>query len=170
MAHHITHGEARQAGRGQDGGLRVLQDHTAMAAHMECCCDRHTTNTRAHTPLSPQVRDLDFPITIIGVPIVREADGLAMSRCGYGWCVAGHDARAALRPELTTQHAVLPRLHTAATPAWHRRLAPTRSASALACAGRSRLWRSGRSAQRPTWQRACGNASLQLAARWTTWR
>ena len=33
--------------------------------------------------LRPQVRDLDFPIQIIGLPICREPDGLAMSRYGH---------------------------------------------------------------------------------------
>ena len=31
--------------------------------------------------LSTMARELDFPVKVIGMPIVREEDGLAMSRC-----------------------------------------------------------------------------------------
>ena len=40
------------------------------------------------------VRDLDMALEVVGMPILREGDGLAMSRCGavrgvFGWRVAG---------------------------------------------------------------------------------
>jgi hypothetical protein len=56
----------------------------------------HAPPPRPHSPpalpvnMQRMVRDLDFGIKVVGCPIVREADGLAMSRCvgrgGMGGC------------------------------------------------------------------------------------
>lgn len=43
-------------------------------------CRLLTDSTAAPSPHS-QVRDLDMAIDVVGMPICREADGLAMSRC-----------------------------------------------------------------------------------------
>lgn len=43
---------------------------------------RHFFTIVPNWPCSCQVRDLDMAIDVVGMPICREADGLAMSRCG----------------------------------------------------------------------------------------